>query len=249
MSETTLTPTVARHTKSDTFLDARIDEAVSIDGLREIYEQVYGRISKDEPGTQGCGWNQTGTTLYVLGSTLYFECDPQKIADVAKRIDFLWRSFSNVRTSFYFTPVFRHGLVSTASVNIRTHILRLFERSARESKQATTDALRRLESLPPGWDGYAAPAIDREISKSVACFIDGLPAATPQPRIVPTMSGGVQLEWYHGNKSLELEFETPARIHYLRWNPTESVEDEDVIQSDDLVGATRLLRWFFGKDV
>lgn len=248
MTDTTLAQTVDRHTKSKTLADARVDEAVSIHGLREIYNQAYGRMSKADPGTQSRGWIVRGTHPDVRGTAFPFEWDPKEIAEIAKGIDVLWRSLSDVRTSFYFEPVFCHGLVSTAAVNIGAHVARLLEHSARESKQVVSDDFRRLESLPHGWDGYNAPPIDREILRTVARFLDGLSESAPQPNVVPTMTGGVQLEWHEGRKSLELEFETADRIHYLRWNPSANVEDEDFIQSNDLVGAKALLQWLVGED-
>jgi len=69
--------------------------------------------------------------------------------------------------------------------------------------QPTT--LEDLEALKPNWDSYGAAAIDpacivraREVEQLLDSFTMG------PPSIVPTSSGGVQLEWHkHG---LDLEF-------------------------------------------
>lgn len=55
--------------------------------------------------------------------------------------------------------------------------------------------------------------------------------------------GRLQLEWHHGPRSLEVEFELPDRLHYLKWDPALKVEDECIVPAD--VGQLQLLLdWF-----
>ena len=56
--------------------------------------------------------------------------------------------------------------------------------------------------------------------------------------------GNLQFEWHHGGKMLELEFEEPNVIHYLRWHPEAEVEDEDTIAALDINRAVELIQWF-----
>ena len=54
----------------------------------------------------------------------------------------------------------------------------------------------------------------------------------------------LQFEWSAGRRSLELEIESPATIHYLKWDPNEKVEEEDVFNIGDTDRTVRLIQWF-----
>jgi hypothetical protein len=112
-------------------------------------------------------------------------------------------------------------------------------------KQFCDQKLRELEQLPAGWDYAGAPPIDRQVLGAVRDFVAALPQhIAVRPMVVPLSSGNVQLEWHHGRLALELEFESPDEVHYLKWDPDHQVEEEDVIPAscrDKLVG---MIRWF-----
>jgi hypothetical protein len=57
-------------------------------------------------------------------------------------------------------------------------------------------------------------------------------------------NGAVQLEWHAGPRSLELEFESPDSIRYLRWHPEEGIEDEAGFPAAEVDVAVGLIRWF-----
>ena len=104
------------------------------------------------------------------------------------------------------------------------------------------DALERLEA---NWDGEGAPIIDRTILLSVRDFVRQLPPHIAcRPMVVPLSTGSLQLEWHHGSRVLELEFERPDAVHYLKWNSTTHTNDENLValsRRDELVD---LIRWF-----
>src|SRR4051812_12390256 len=78
-----------------------------------------------------------------------------------------------------------------------------------EFKDAVCGRLNDLGSLPANWDGYGAPVIDRAILEAAQQFIRALPDdLAPRPQVVPMSGGNLQLEWHHGPKILELEFES-----------------------------------------
>jgi hypothetical protein len=109
--------------------------------------------------------------------------------------------------------------------------------------------LRSLDELSPNWDGYGAPAIDPAVIAAVRSFVARLPQGlAPRPRVVPMSNGMVQLEWHAGPRSLELEFETPDSIRYLRWDPEEGVEDEDSFPAAEVETAIDLIRWFMNGE-
>ena len=56
--------------------------------------------------------------------------------------------------------------------------------------------------------------------------------------------GRLQFEWHRGNRSLELEFESPTLIHFLKYDPDHDVEEEDVFSVEHTTRLMELLRWF-----
>lgn len=105
--------------------------------------------------------------------------------------------------------------------------------------------LKELKSLLPGWDAEDAPQIDRQIIEAVQQFVGSLPAhIATRPMVVPLSSGHVQLEWHHGRQVLELEFESPTDAHYLKWDPENGIEEEDVIPVSNRDELVSLIRWF-----
>src|SRR4051794_29266174 len=91
--------------------------------------------------------------------------------------------------------------------------------------------LDEVAYLSPSWDGADAPPPRADILAAVRQWVGQLPdraAFGPRvPAVVPLASGCVQLEWHgEGRRVLELEFEEPDRIHYLRWDPDRGIEEE-----------------------
>lgn len=66
--------------------------------------------------------------------------------------------------------------------------------------------LKRLLSLPGGWDSYGAPPIDRDAVVHVVEVLNrALGPDAPAPQVVPTPFGGIQLEWHRRGVDLEIE--------------------------------------------
>jgi hypothetical protein len=108
------------------------------------------------------------------------------------------------------------------------------------------DLLRRLQA---GWDGYRAAPIRAEIIDAARAFVFGLSEnIAPRPRVVPLASGALQLEWVAGEVALELEFESPDIIHYLRWDPETNVADENTLAMAEREPVEALIKWFTRQD-
>jgi hypothetical protein len=106
-------------------------------------------------------------------------------------------------------------------------------------------ALSDLAQLPPNWDGYGAPVIDRTVIAAARKFVQSLPETLVcRPKVVPLSAGTLQLEWHNGPKVLELEFEDPHTIHYLQWHPQAQTEEEDIFPASDIAKAVELIQWF-----
>jgi hypothetical protein len=109
--------------------------------------------------------------------------------------------------------------------------------------------LARMASLSPGWDREEARPIDGAVIEAARGFLSRLGKHSPPvPDIVPLARGTLQLEWHDGPRSLELEFEGPEEIRYLKWHPEEGVEEEDSIAVGDDDQAMSLIRWFLGNE-
>lgn len=111
--------------------------------------------------------------------------------------------------------------------------------------RAALASLEEVAGLPRGWDGHDAPPIDRLIVASARKLLLDLPdVAALAPKIVPMTRGRLQFEWHRGNRSLELEFETPSLLHFLKWDPDRLIDEEDQVPAADLAAVFDLLRWF-----
>jgi len=114
--------------------------------------------------------------------------------------------------------------------------------------QAAEKMLNHFARLESNWDGYGAERINPVVIREARELITRIADRTEEaPIIVPTSRGAIQLEWHRGSRCLELEFESQAMIHYLMWDPTAGVEEEDVvpIYAEDKI--LRLLEWFENK--
>lgn len=136
---------------------------------------------------------------------------------------------------------------SFAEMDVRTMESQL------QKSACVLDQLEKLRAYPPNWDGYGAKAFATEIIEAVRTFLDRLPddlwmgphAETNGllPAVVPMSSGSIQLEWHFGNRILELEFETPTSVHYLKWWPQEGIQEEGVYPVADCRQSSRLIEW------
>lgn len=110
--------------------------------------------------------------------------------------------------------------------------------------RSAENTLSHFEKLESNWDGYGASPIDPAVIQESRHLIARIAAQIEEPPvIVPTSRGGVQLEWHHGGRCLELEFESHVMIHYLKWDPTSRIEEEDFVTIYDEGKIARLLEW------
>ncbi len=70
-----------------------------------------------------------------------------------------------------------------------------------------------LLSLPRGWDSYGAPSVDvTAVAAALKLLAQTMRPQTPPPSVVPTSSGGVQLEWHTRGIDLEIEINRRGKI-------------------------------------
>ncbi len=71
----------------------------------------------------------------------------------------------------------------------------------------TAQTMRRLSRLPANWSSYGSSHIEDAAIISAASFlIIVLGPRGLAPTVVPTLQGGVQLEWHRNGVDIEIEF-------------------------------------------
>lgn len=121
-----------------------------------------------------------------------------------------------------------------------------------EAYRQAADRANSLRLLEDGWDTYQGRSPERRsldfalqfLRDSIGVLLDyGI--EVPTPFLVPTPSGGVQLEWKVQDRELELEVPKPSRFEFL------AVDGER--ESEGTASrwmATRLIRWVItGEEV
>jgi hypothetical protein len=97
----------------------------------------------------------------------------------------------------------------------------------------TAQALGRLLDLRPDWDSYGASPIDPDIVVGAVYLLDSIMCRdSPGPSVVPTNSGGVQIEWHTKGIDLEIELLSPQRFHVSFHDSVRSTEWERELVSD-----------------
>ena len=79
--------------------------------------------------------------------------------------------------------------------------------------EGAASSLRDLLSLPENWDSYGArPVAISAVVNSFHLLVRLSGIGMPAPRMVPTASGGVQLEWQVNGLELELALEPDGQM-------------------------------------
>ena len=87
--------------------------------------------------------------------------------------------------------------------------------------------ISELGNLEEGWDSYGARPVDPQCAVAAVEFLlYVLDASLPKPSIVPTNRGGIQLEWHRAGADLEIEIESPTRLHVFFEDEQDGREDE-----------------------
>lgn len=109
----------------------------------------------------------------------------------------------------------------------------------------TIESLENLRILATNWSGYGDIPIDGQLIAEAKQVVHSVASSfASQPKIVPMSKGRLQMEWHKGNRSLELEFEKPGQLHFLKWDPENSTEEEDVVPTDNIAAIRNLVNWF-----
>jgi len=117
--------------------------------------------------------------------------------------------------------------------------------AGRLDKPSVIAQLDRLRGSPLDWNGYGAQPIDLGLIAQAKWFVEQIPGdVIDTPAVVPMTRGRLQFEWHRGNRSLELEFESTGRLHYLKADDDSGVDEENILFTDQTPEIEALLRWF-----
>ena len=82
-------------------------------------------------------------------------------------------------------------------------------------------------ALPDNWNGEGAARVDRDaINRALAAIDQLLDRNALTPSVVPTPDSGVQIEWHHGGKDLEIEFTSNGRTEFYYFDEASRKEHE-----------------------
>jgi len=94
------------------------------------------------------------------------------------------------------------------------------------------DRVRRLSSLPPGWDGHTGrPVSHSAITAALRFLVQLAPHVRVPPSMVPTVSGGVAVEWHRGTVDIEIEFPVSGPAMALQSGPGD-IEVDGLLEAE-----------------
>jgi len=104
----------------------------------------------------------------------------------------------------------------------------------------TIAALNGLADLPARWNSYNAAPIDPE-TIAAACYLvqSAMLVSTPPPAVVPTVRGGVQLEWHRNGVDLEIRIDSPNQAILF----VEDSDGEHEEQFEPALGLRSIQEW------
>lgn len=101
---------------------------------------------------------------------------------------------------------------------------------------SVVERLDHLFALPEDWDGEGGLPLHFETAMAVLDFL--LTRAfheTPAPQIVPSGTGGVQIEWHKAGSDLEISFEPGQSPAFFYAAPDGQELEGDVMSEEGLV--------------
>jgi hypothetical protein len=107
-------------------------------------------------------------------------------------------------------------------------------------------AIDRLAELPDNADGYKSRRLHPFAMRAVRSLLRiANRAIPPQPEVVPSPLGGIDLVWWNGERKLELIVDADGSISYFS-REGDRVTDGD-LEIGDEASILGLLRWFTGE--
>ncbi|MBX9569845.1 MAG: hypothetical protein K2X77_13185 [Candidatus Obscuribacterales bacterium] len=94
------------------------------------------------------------------------------------------------------------------------------------------DRLDSLIQLPPNWDSHGARAVAFNAAmNTIRLFCEVMFVSTPQPQVVPTNKGNLQLEWHQCGIDLEIEVSNTGEVHAFFEDLTSGADPDEWTES------------------
>jgi hypothetical protein len=121
-----------------------------------------------------------------------------------------------------------------------------FKRATGREPSIVHAVLWELDELArPTGNCFGAVVVDADIIAAARLFIQTLCKEIPyRPMVVPTAAGKLQLVWFRGQTSLEMEFVSPRTIHFSKSDGDAGVEEEGTFSAADVDLAVALVLGF-----
>jgi len=108
-----------------------------------------------------------------------------------------------------------------------------------------------LAALPPNWDGYGSPRIDRGAIEAARRFVANVAfEGLPIPHVCPVLGGSVGLHWHYGERELEFTLHPDGEVEFLKVLGRDLDRDENMetgtLWHEPEIGGLRLLLWMTG---
>src|SRR5712692_6489754 len=98
-------------------------------------------------------------------------------------------------------------------------------------------ALAELLTLPSGWNSHRAKPIDAgNVARAIGLLVALMQEGTPAPAVVPTVRGGVQLEWHTQGMDIEIYIAAPERVSFFA-----GCEESGESSEGEIVGQEQVL--------
>jgi hypothetical protein len=123
-----------------------------------------------------------------------------------------------------------------------------FTRAKRVASSTLNAVLWELDELAqalPSCPAAAPDAVDADVLAGAREFVQALFEELPgRPRVVVLESGKIQLVWYRGLASLEMEFTSPRTICFSKLSSEAGIVEEGTFPTDDVEFAAALVGAF-----
>ena len=107
----------------------------------------------------------------------------------------------------------------------------------------TVEKLHALLDLPENWNSYGAPPIRPDVIEYAVRWVPTLlQRRTPEPAVVPTARGGLQLEWHRKGVDVEIYVDAPDNVRFVAEDFTAGKSVEERLRGNEQVLATWLTR-------
>jgi hypothetical protein len=132
---------------------------------------------------------------------------------------------------------------SMPRIDVQSQDITELKRPVRWLSSALAD-VARIADLPHNWDGHGSPVLGAKEREHVTKLLSSIDNADlPAPNIVPISGGGIQIEWQHNGRELELEIEAGSEDLIFLKVYQDGTTEENVYPITDLDRTKELLNW------